>query len=1660
MLHFREEKAPPEILATLEVKDEDEPDECENEEAQRASTPDNLFRSEELNATLEAEIKSMEDGHNQEREDWQASKCQIDAEEAEKDKQLQAVKEDKIRLHEQMEDQREQVHEKERSTSAENARFQGACEQLQKVQEEHLVELTQASDATKTMERRVQALMVQLEDEQKQKEETANRLQEYENRIASTCQDITQHEEAHQRENERLRAEQMQLDARVKDEQFRNAELQRLLQEKNEMIHQLIQNLKSASSQENVVKEEATRTTTLCQHNGAEYSLPVQEDTAVAPRSHEQTRYNQQNRGIVSETTQDSGSSIGSLLADINRSILTRTEFMGSKARETRAGSTTVYANGECAVEYRSPVISQSLAAVQTGADAEEHMIDNHTSKIHEDIRELQERISKRLKQAPAAQLAFMNGTNLAGSHRTSSADHGIMEVDAAPEEPSNAVANTEAHLPEQQEGSDGSQRSEDSASGQPESPGKSKQKTSPSKHHHKFNIDANASLAAVSAKLQPVLLPGESEIVRINREALRTVSKRYQQHAARVQDQQLAESNKNEDDDENDALTEGQSPTQKARIPPALQESIIAEEWVNVHLETNGAFLLPATDIQPLLQKVKTALGGNSDDTLTVEETFTFRKRGDTGPLGRAGIDRASLYRLGMPKDLVDRLYSALYVYTNGFHNIINEIAAHCPPLVEKHVSSNVWLTFLLLLEQCENGKYEIAMLKFKHATQEWRRQMQEEFANEKARLEVQLHVLKSNLTDEATQSAEKSDIIAKLAAEAVVANQTISDQQREILAQAEQIRLLKLEILVHEDDERKLNDQLDDARKDFEVANSERINALAERYALDEEVRKRQVELERVEAEKSNYAKRMHEGLFMNQALRATNETLKQNAVVSVLKKNKLSNEKESLHAQLDGLQQEPQDLKLQKARVEKELQDSQRKHQHLDTRIQTMKEQFEIEVVSNSKHVQEINHLKGEIDEEKVKVGVLEAKRNLLTAEKQNTGMRAQDKLRIERLLNQKLELENIVEAMKVDRAKDQEQIWNLRASLEALDTEMQHSKRVFSAGRGEEEEFEEEFDEEDVLDAHRKRLKLRRKGIILDDALNGDQLGDRASDGGEIGDSLEKRSQVTRMSKFRKSKLDKLVKKLQRDLENKSELVQSLEGVICEQVDQMALLTRTNEQQERWLRLNENQKGMLFADIDAKAIVLFEVHNAKETAELKMRQVETDRDIEIERALKMQFALENMRRQFDMQSAQNEDLQSKIWREYEHHLLMLSLRREKEVQATVAIADQGSQTLVPQRNPANDRARISSMYMPAVNPAASTFEDIIQQINHTAKGLLPGVASDITSSHSSNEKHGSTGGLNSAVPIILSTQRRRETDAQYRKRYERTRGQQSQGQGKGLPAIGQGHTPHIIRHFNEFGMRQDVLVSPVYPLYFADQSSSNGLGGPAISTTRLQGSPTTSKIPRKPTDQQHRRLQQVGGQGEERCSSPRQSNYRDPRRRSPRGINRKVRTQYDQDTAVEPNAKEAGDTGLRYHRGFLQTGMEVLRGSSGQQQFPEDVSEGDDYDDSEDEDSEDGYVQTRSDGRYRNFGQHESSLLPRSPGRLEVALRGYQGEQLEAHEQTRRGQLLRHGKHDEVRTSSLLQCGSDDDDNELDDDMIKELDHSSFVPAVLYPLLPPQ
>lgn len=1344
----------------------------------------------------------------------------------------------------------------------------------------------------------------------------------------------------------------------------------------------------------------------------------------------------------------------------------------------------------------------------------------------------------------------------------------------------------------------------------------------SPKKHANMLNIDPMATLAAISARLAIVVPPAESEIARINREALASVLNRG--NNAKKQSSPQKPESPGKRDGMNELTSEPatvSSPT-KGGMTPALHDSVIAEEWVNLHLETNGAFLLPVTDIAPMLASASTG-----DDELDVDqEAFAFRKGVDGGPLARAGMDRFSLYRMGMPKDLVDRLYRALYVYTNGFHNIINEIAAHCPPRVERHVSSNAWLTFLLLLEQCENGKYEMAMLKFKQAAQDAAKQLQEDFQREKLDLEAQIRIDRAALMEETARGAEKSELIRKLVTETTESNLKIADQHQKVVAQSEQIRLLKLEVLVHEDEEKKLNELLDDARRDYEVANSERLNALSERFALDEEIRKLTVQLERVDAEKGNYARRMHETLFMNQALRANNDQLKQEYVVLGMEKDKVIAEKLALQEQVDKAQLEIVQLKELKAHVDKELVENQRMQGHLEARLQTMKEQFEIEVEQNVKHQQEIVKLSTQIDEEKVQTGVLEAKCNLLSSVKPNTGMRAQDKLRIERLLNQKAELEAIVEANKLDRKRDEEQIYNLRSTLEALDAEMQHSKRVYSAGqqaflhsertceqlRQQTQELEKNYEkakknvaslkerfkmyettakeqitklevevkvtnaqlrevtyinrdnaaqidqltksltvaekettvlktriedsekqvaelqtekedlqrnkkeldlasstskntihrfilslqnmlalvkldefpldealrellqmvmdtfgeelqlddilgdddrpedmelevEEDVTEEERqsrqRRAAARRKGIISIDGVDGDGDDDPPNVGADA-EQLSGRREVVRMSRFRKSKLDHLVNKLQRDVAQKTELIAELENVVIEQTRQISQLATTTKQQARLLVLNDNQKGMLQSDLERTTLMLFNVRAEKRAVEFTLEQVRIDQVLQTNRAFQAEVALATLRREFDMQVIANEDLMAKIWHDYEHTLYMRSLRRDKEVQATVTVAVQHTQTLVPQRNPAMERPRVSSFYIPAdVNGVG---ESLLQKITKATRQLLPNVASEMElympgeqpkrSPRAQRSKRGLVRPLASSPRSSRAQLRTQASQDESRRKHP---GKRRSNDTSALPLLDDsGAAPssptQLVHHVNEFGTRQSVLLSPERPPYFTDQSPSRTAS--VASLTGVSPRPPAQQrkaLPRKLSADNRLPLNnlQLDTQYEERVESAQSAR---PSLRSPI----RLPTPRHSSSVATPPAS-LGNTGtLRYNRSFLRAGMEVLRssGSGGDAQLYLDEAEADDR-------VEDGSLSS----------DDSADEAPVSPSRLAAAVSGYQREQLALHESEWRNQSQsprRVEKQDEVRAATV------------DTELAEHSQQSCFTPAVLYPILPDQ
>ncbi|KAF4131116.1 hypothetical protein GN958_ATG19751 [Phytophthora infestans] len=1347
-----------------------------------------------------------------------------------------------------------------------------------------------------------------------------------------------------------------------------------------------------------------------------------------------------------------------------------------------------------------------------------------------------------------------------------------------------------------------------------------SPKRSPPKQHANLLNIDPTSTLAAISARLAIVIPPAESEITRINREILAAMASRAWD--AKTQGNSPRSSSGPPERDQPPTITAStlsSSPTSKGGMTPALYDSVITEEWVNLHLETCGAFLLPVSNIgkSPII-----------DNELDVDpEAFSFRKGGDGGPLGRAGMDRYSLYRMGMPKDLVDRLYRALYVYTNGFHNIINEIAAHCPPRFEKHVSSNAWLTFLLLLEQCENGKYEMAMLNFKQAAESTQTQLRDGFQQDKQDLNAQLHITETALKKETARGTEKSELILKLVTETTESNLKMAEQQHQIAAQEEQSRLLKLEVLVLEDEEKKLNELLDDARRDYEVANSERLNALSERYALDEEIRKLSTQLERVEAEKANYAKRMHETLFMNQALRANNDQLKQDLVVLGMEKNKVLVEKQSLQEQVEKFQEEISRLQELKAQVDKELIESQRKQSHLEVRLETMKEQFDIEVENSGKHQQEIVRLVAQIDEGRVKIGVLEAKCNLLTAEKQNTGMRAQDKLRIERLLNQKMELETLVEATKADKKKDEEQIRNLRTSLEALDNEIQHNKRVYSAGqqaflhsertceqlRLQSQELERNFEkakknvaslkerskmyeaaakeqitklevevkvanaqlreityvnkdnvsqiehltrtisesekeatvlktrikesqlhvvelqteredlqrnqnelsianstsknavtrfilslqnmlalvkldefpldeairelllmvqdtfgqelnldyvlcdddkpvdielevQEDVAEeeetSRQKRAEARRQGIISIEGCE-DEDEEEAKEASEVA-----QREIVRMSRFRKSKLDHLVNKLQRDIALKADLITNLESVVVEQNRQISQLTTTTRQQTRVIMQLECHKGMLQSDLEMTTLSLFEARAGKQAVQFTLDQVRIDHVLRANRAFQVEVALATLRREFDMQVIAYEDLLARIGRKYEHDEYMRSLRRNKEAQATVTVTDQPSQTLVPQRNPALERPRVSSQYIPA--DATGSSETLLQKISRATRELLPGVANEMDLHFSvGKQKRASKQQYKSSLvrPLASSPRssrtqlRAQASQDESRRRHPGRRSHASTTSEAGtstLPLLddktgGAGSPSQIIYHVNEFGTKQNVLVSPARSPYFGEQSPSHSSSPrpPATQNPHVR-KPVPPKMNAKKRPQLHHL--QLDTRYEERVESADSA---------PQSARQSGRSPIRLPIPRQSSPNSTSTSTLRYNRNFVRAGMEVLRATgSTNSPLP--------YPNEDDSDSDD----ISLDEEESDSGGGDPAI---SPSRLAAAVRGYHREQMSFQEaawretqSTRRpANSINEDKQNESRKGT-----------EINEELTTQSPHSPFTQAVLYPILPNQ
>lgn len=75
--------------------------------------------------------------------------------------------------------------------------------------------------------------------------------------------------------------------------------------------------------------------------------------------------------------------------------------------------------------------------------------------------------------------------------------------------------------------------------------------------------------------------------------------------------------------------------------------------------------------------------------------------------PISRYGIDRMAFSNAGIPTELVDRVYRALFVYSVGFYELIKRCLQHTDKKFT--LITNIWKVFAILLEYCCRTDYRM---------------------------------------------------------------------------------------------------------------------------------------------------------------------------------------------------------------------------------------------------------------------------------------------------------------------------------------------------------------------------------------------------------------------------------------------------------------------------------------------------------------------------------------------------------------------------------------------------------------------------------------------------------------------------------------------------------------------------------------------------------------------------------------------------------------------------------------------------------------------------------------------------------------------------------------------------------------------------------------
>ncbi|CAK4562820.1 unnamed protein product [Aphanomyces euteiches] len=494
--------------------------------------------------------------------------------------------------------------------------------------------------------------------------------------------------------------------------------------------------------------------------------------------------------------------------------------------------------------------------------------------------------------------------------------------------------------------------------------------------------------------------------------------------------------------------------------VPPERMEeevvisgdSAAVEEWVNAHLIKGHTQLIPISDAY-------LAAGGKKTQTSMYQSKLEYSDSSQVNvispaektPLQGAGIDSTSLLQLGMPKALVERIYRGLFVYSSGFHTLIHDIGRHCPAYAECHIASNVWLAFLHLLEKCEDGRYEMAMLKFNHATSIWKKSKMKEYEKEK---EALLQELTKTQDDVKTEKENVATALGKLADQAEAMKQldekmrTTQDKFDEF---EDEIRLLKMEIMKLEDDLVKKTDEHVQTSHALSLALTQKSDIESEISNFKAQIAAATKKLDKHEENKNRSSGRIRELQSNSQALREQAEVMRNEIRLLTMDKTKISNERTTFAEKSAALEKELASLKTQLANLNNTSKSQRRDIEERDATILSLTEAMEKDRNQFVSQQAEIARLTTLVNRQKMDYEVLEAQNQLLLIEKNNISQKEADKARIERLLNKKVELKQEIALLRQEKEQGQEQIWNLRASMEALENDLHHSKRAYAGSQ---------------------------------------------------------------------------------------------------------------------------------------------------------------------------------------------------------------------------------------------------------------------------------------------------------------------------------------------------------------------------------------------------------------------------------------------------------------------------------------------------------------------------------------------------------------------------------------------------------------------------------